>query len=160
MCLWPLERRGTASCQQGPAWLFLCPSAFLFCRAGRGGAAFSSRRPHARFPGEGVRCVVSKLLTLAHCHGAYLSSAPPTLAGLFLRPHLSPRGQEGSSTLPLTPSCHCQHPVPMVPTRLHRSKCPLALPQDEPRRQLPQAPGVGWLSLTEETPVLAGVDTA
>ena len=90
----------------------------------------------------------------AHCHGVVPLSTPYPGRTFFLRPLVTiteatplPRGQAGSSLHPLTPSRHCLHPVPRVPTRLHQSKCPLALPQDEPGTQPPQVPGVGWLSL-------------
>lgn len=81
----------------------------------------------------------SKYLTPTLTHGGRLST-PLILVGLFFSPLFTitviiplPKGardiKPSSPQLPLPTSC------PMMPTRLHKSKCPLALPQEKPRTQ-------------------------
>lgn len=101
------------------------------------------------------RCLESKYLTSALCHGANSAQCPLPWEDFFLMPLLTitvvtplPKGARGTKHPPTNPQ-YANILSPVVPTRLHQSECHLAMPQDEPRTQPPQISGVGWLSLTD-----------
>ena len=106
----------------------------------------------------------SKYLTPTLTHGGRFST-PLILVGLFFSPLFTiaviiplPKGardfKPSSPQLPLPTSC------PMMPTRLHKSKCPLTLPQEKLRTQPLQGLREAGLSPTGWAPGLGGMDTA